>query len=75
MGGYAGSEFDVGPSPVLTGDDPVLRQTYTGSYHTGMAQFTFCDGSVKSLRSTMNRLSWYALITRDGKEIISQDSY
>jgi prepilin-type N-terminal cleavage/methylation domain-containing protein/prepilin-type processing-associated H-X9-DG protein len=75
VGGYAGSEFDVGPSPVLTGDDPVLRQTYTSSYHTGMAQFTFCDGSVKSLRSTMNRLSWYALITRDGKEIVSQDSY
>jgi prepilin-type N-terminal cleavage/methylation domain-containing protein len=75
VGGYAGSEFDVGPSPVLVGDDPTLRQSYTSSYHTGEAQFTFCDGSVRSLRSTMNRLTWYAVITRDGKEVVSSDSY
>ncbi|HKI20697.1 MAG TPA: DUF1559 domain-containing protein, partial [Isosphaeraceae bacterium] len=75
VGGYAGSEFDVGPSPVLVGDDPILRQSYTSSYHTGEALFTFCDGSVKGLKSTMNQATWYALITRDGKEVISQDSY
>jgi prepilin-type N-terminal cleavage/methylation domain-containing protein/prepilin-type processing-associated H-X9-DG protein len=75
VGGYAGSEFDVGPTPVLVGDDPILRQSYTSSYHTGQAHFTFCDGSVKPLRSTMNRAAWYALITRDGKEVVSQDSY
>ncbi len=75
VGGYGGSEFDVGPSPVFTGDDPTLRQSYTSSYHTGQALFTFCDGSVRPLRSTMNRATWYAVITRDGKEVIGDDAF
>lgn len=75
VGGYAGSEFDVGPTPVLVGDDPFLQQIYTGSFHTGEALFAFCDGSVKGLKSTVNTVVWYALITRNGKEVISGDSY
>jgi prepilin-type N-terminal cleavage/methylation domain-containing protein/prepilin-type processing-associated H-X9-DG protein len=74
VGGYAGSEFDVGPTPVMSGD-PILQRSYTCSYHTGQAHFAFCDGSVKPLRATMNRATWYAVITRDGKEVISADSY
>jgi prepilin-type N-terminal cleavage/methylation domain-containing protein/prepilin-type processing-associated H-X9-DG protein len=74
VGGYAGSEFDVGPTPVMLGD-PILQRSYTCSFHTGQAHFAFCDGSVKRLQATMNRAVWYAVITRDGKEIVSQDSY
>jgi prepilin-type N-terminal cleavage/methylation domain-containing protein/prepilin-type processing-associated H-X9-DG protein len=74
VGGYAGSEFDVGPTPVMLGD-PDLQRSYTCSYHSGNAHFAFCDGSVRPLRATMNRATWYAVITRDGKEVIGPDAY
>jgi hypothetical protein len=34
-----------------------------------------CDGSVRPVRSTINRDTWYALLTRDGREVISADAY
>lgn len=74
VGGYAGSEFDVGPIPVMAGD-PDLRKSYTCSFHPDGAHFAFCDGSVKPLRAKMNRAAWYAVITRDGMEVIGADAY
>jgi prepilin-type processing-associated H-X9-DG protein len=74
VGGYAGSEFDVGPTPVMLGD-PILQRSYTCSFHSGQAHFAFCDGSVKPLPATLNRAVWYAVITRDGNEVFSQDAY
>ncbi len=75
VGGYAGSEFDVGTSPYLVTDDPFLRMVFAGSFHSSQTHFLFCDGSVHPIRSTINRDTWYALITRDGKEVISADAY
>ena len=75
VGGYAGSEFDVGPSPYLVTDDPLLRMVFSGSFHSGQTHFVFCDGSVRPLRSTMDKKTWYAVITRDGKEVVSADAY
>ena len=75
VGGYAGSEFDVGPNPYLVTDDPFLRMVFAGSFHTGQTHFVFCDGSVHPLRSTTNTTIWYALITRYGREVISTDAY
>jgi prepilin-type N-terminal cleavage/methylation domain-containing protein/prepilin-type processing-associated H-X9-DG protein len=74
VGGYAGSEFDVGPSPYLATEDPLLRMVFPGSFHSSQTHFLFCDGAVHPLRSTMNRDIWYAIITRDGKETISSDA-
>ena len=74
VGGYAGSEFDVAPSPYIATEDPLLRMIVPGSYHAGQVHFLFCDGAVHPLRSTANRTLWYAMITRDGKENISTDS-
>jgi prepilin-type N-terminal cleavage/methylation domain-containing protein len=74
VGGFAGSEFDVGPTPVMLGD-PILQRSYTCSFHSGVAHFAFCDGVVKPLRATMNQATWYAVITREGGEVISSDSY
>jgi prepilin-type N-terminal cleavage/methylation domain-containing protein/prepilin-type processing-associated H-X9-DG protein len=73
VGGYAGSEFDVGPSPYLVSDDPLLRMVFSGSFHPSQAYFLFCDGSVRPLRATMDKKTWYAIITRDGREIVSTD--
>jgi prepilin-type N-terminal cleavage/methylation domain-containing protein/prepilin-type processing-associated H-X9-DG protein len=75
VGGYAGSEFDVGPSPHLATDDPLLRMVFSGSFHASQTHFLFCDGSVHPLRSTLDKNTWYALITRDGREVISADAY
>jgi prepilin-type N-terminal cleavage/methylation domain-containing protein/prepilin-type processing-associated H-X9-DG protein len=74
VGGYAGSEFDVGPTPVMSGD-PILQMSYTCSFHSNGAHFAFCDGSVKSLPVSLNKAIWYAVITRYGREVVSQDSF
>jgi prepilin-type N-terminal cleavage/methylation domain-containing protein/prepilin-type processing-associated H-X9-DG protein len=74
VGGFAGSEFEVGPIPVMSGD-PDLQRSYTCSYHPDGANFAFCDGSVKAIRATMNRVTWYAVITRDGREVVGGDAY
>jgi prepilin-type N-terminal cleavage/methylation domain-containing protein len=75
VGGFAGSEFDVGPTPYLITDDPFLRMVFPGSFHASQTHFLFCDGAVHPLRATMNKNTWYAIITRDGKEIIGADAY
>ena len=75
VGGYAGSEFDVAPAPHFLTDEPFLRMVFTGSFHAGQTHFVFCDGSVHPLRSSLDKNTWYALITRDGKEVISADAY
>jgi prepilin-type processing-associated H-X9-DG protein len=75
VGGYAGSEFDAGPSPYLVTDDPFLRMVFPGSFHSSQTHFVFCDGSVHPIRSTINRDTWYALLTRDGREVFSADAY
>ena len=75
VGGWAGSEFDVWTSPNYTDPDPIAISVYSGSFHPGGAHFAFCDGSVRLLKSTTNKAIWYALTTRDGKEVVSADAY
>jgi prepilin-type N-terminal cleavage/methylation domain-containing protein/prepilin-type processing-associated H-X9-DG protein len=75
VGGYAGSEFDMGPSPYFITDDPLLRMIFPGSFHPGQTHFLFCDGSVRPLRAAVDRVTWYALATRDGRETVSADAY
>jgi len=75
VGGYAGSQFDVGPSPYFVTNDPFLPMVFPGSFHASQTHFVFCDGSVHPLRSTINKAIWYALTTRYGREIISTDAY
>ncbi len=83
VGGYGGSEFDVYLTPAYDEPTPVgnnppppsFAVAYTGSYHPGGAHFAFCDGSVRWLKTATNQTIWYALTTRDGKEVISSDSF
>jgi prepilin-type processing-associated H-X9-DG protein len=73
VGGWAGSEFDVGPSPCYKGSDPRGNTVYSGSDHQGLLNVGFADGSVRSLSETLNRKVWYGLITRDGGEKVRTD--
>ena len=70
-----GSEFDVSPTINLITNDPLVMRVFPGSFHTGQTHFLFCDGSVHPLKWTLNQTVWYGLITRYGREVISQDAY
>ncbi len=45
------------------------------SGHPGGCNVLFADGSVKFIKSTINRTTWWQLGTRNGGEVISADSY
>ena len=45
------------------------------SRHPGVVNVTFCDGSVRPVKSSVNVNVWWALGTRDGGEVVSSDAY
>jgi prepilin-type N-terminal cleavage/methylation domain-containing protein/prepilin-type processing-associated H-X9-DG protein len=45
------------------------------SRHPGGCNFTFCDGSVRFIRETINPQTFSNLATRAGGEVISEDSF
>jgi prepilin-type N-terminal cleavage/methylation domain-containing protein/prepilin-type processing-associated H-X9-DG protein len=45
------------------------------SYHPGGVNASFCDGSVKFIKDTVNPSTWFALGTKAGGEVISADQY
>ncbi|HWL07739.1 MAG TPA: DUF1559 domain-containing protein [Planctomicrobium sp.] len=42
------------------------------SYHTGGVNVGMCDGSVRFVSNSVNRDTWWALLTRDGGEVIGE---
>ena len=47
----------------------------SGSWHPGGVNALLADGSVKFIKSTINRMTWWALGTRAGGEVLSADQY
>jgi prepilin-type N-terminal cleavage/methylation domain-containing protein/prepilin-type processing-associated H-X9-DG protein len=45
------------------------------SYHPGGVNAAMCDGSVKFLKNSINIITWMALGTSQGAEVISADSF
>src|SRR5437764_5454313 len=45
------------------------------SYHPGGVNVVLADGSVRFIKSSVNYLTWYALATQAGGEVISSDQY
>jgi prepilin-type processing-associated H-X9-DG protein len=45
------------------------------SHHPGVANVLFADGSVKSIKGSVNIQTWWALGTRAGGEVVSADAY
>jgi prepilin-type N-terminal cleavage/methylation domain-containing protein/prepilin-type processing-associated H-X9-DG protein len=45
------------------------------SYHSGGVNVCFADGSVRFIKDSINPVSWLALGTRAGGEVVSADSY
>jgi prepilin-type processing-associated H-X9-DG protein len=45
------------------------------SYHPGGVNTLFADGSVKFVKDSISDITWWALGTKNGGEVISADSY
>ena len=60
---------DVTPSTI--GDAFYARRF--GSYHPGVCQFAFCDGSVRPIRTSIDPASLTRLAVRNDGEVISGD--
>ena len=43
--------------------------------HPGGVNVTMADGSVKFIKNTLSRQTWWALATKAGGEVISADQY
>jgi len=49
--------------------------TAARSYHSGGVNIAFCDGSVKFIKDSINLVTWRALGTRAGGEVVGADQY
>ncbi len=49
--------------------------TAARSYHPGGVNVTFCDGSVRFIKNSVDALVWRKLGTKAGGEVISSDAY
>ncbi len=45
------------------------------SRHPGIANVLFCDGSVRAVKNSVNAVTWWAVGTKAGGEVISADAY
>ena len=54
---------------------PQRISTTANSLHSGGVNAAMADGSVRFFKTTVNLVTWRALGTRNGGEVISSDSY
>jgi prepilin-type processing-associated H-X9-DG protein len=46
-----------------------------GSRHPGVVNVLMMDGSVRGIKSTINPVSWWAIGSMAGNEVVSADAY
>ncbi|MFO0849363.1 MAG: DUF1559 domain-containing protein [Gemmataceae bacterium] len=63
---------DASPSTQLPGSDAVYARRF-GSWHPGVCQFAFCDGSVKAVRTSIDGDNLRRLAVRNDGEVLSAD--
>jgi len=72
------SQYPVGGCQNGSGNEAWANGAWAmgaASAHPGGANVLFCDGSVKFVKSSIGRVTWMGLGTRNGGEVISADSY
>ena len=70
--------LNLGTSTVSgnTNGNQTCAHTAARSYHAGAGvNAAFCDGSVKFIKNTINAVTWAALGSIAGNEVISADAY
>jgi len=56
--------------------DPSYGYSYgLSSNHPGGVNVSFGDGSVRFIKDSISRITWWAIATRNGGEVVSSDSY
>lgn len=58
-----------------TGNAPFYTLIGASSNHPGGVNVSFLDGSVRFVKNTINAVTWRALATKAGGEVVSADSY
>ena len=71
---YPGLDLDLNGKNEEEGG-PTFAAINARSYHPGGVNALFADGSVKFIKSTVNGLTWRALGTVAGGEIVGADAY
>jgi prepilin-type processing-associated H-X9-DG protein len=78
-GGFSAIQTPNKKACYFTGSNTKGHPTSTiigaSSYHPGGVNVGMLDGSVKFIKDTINPLTWWALATKAGGEVISADSY
>jgi prepilin-type processing-associated H-X9-DG protein len=59
----------------VSNGNQTCAHTAARSYHPGGVNISFCDGSVKFIKNTINPTVWLALGSIRGGEVVSADSY
>ena len=73
-GGYFHTVQPNGKSCIYSGVGTPPNPYNASSYHPGGVNVALLDGSVKFIKSSINYMTWHALGSRAGGEIISADS-
>lgn len=71
----AGIEYDIDLVTQVEGSSasiPTYASVTSRSYHTGGCNVLFMDGSVKNVNNTVNPTTWFALGSRNGREILGE---
>jgi prepilin-type N-terminal cleavage/methylation domain-containing protein/prepilin-type processing-associated H-X9-DG protein len=66
-----GHSCDLG----VTSSDSDAEATTAGSRHPGVANTLMMDGSVRSVKSSINPMTWWAIISMAGAEVVSADAF
>lgn len=73
------NQYSGGPNTYYGDPDWSSRRAYSNtgfkSHHAGGANFLFVDGSVHFLKQSINMITYCALGSRNGGEVISSDAY
>jgi prepilin-type N-terminal cleavage/methylation domain-containing protein/prepilin-type processing-associated H-X9-DG protein len=63
---FGGSKTQGHPTSTIIG---------ASSYHPGGVNVGFLDGSVKFIKDSVNQLTWWAIATKSGGEVVSADAF
>jgi prepilin-type N-terminal cleavage/methylation domain-containing protein/prepilin-type processing-associated H-X9-DG protein len=59
----------------VTSSDSDVEATTAGSRHPGVVNCVMLDGSVRTVKSSVNPITWWAIASMNGGEVVSADSY
>jgi prepilin-type N-terminal cleavage/methylation domain-containing protein len=69
------SAYNGMPGCNLIGNDSTLQSLNARSHHVGGVTVAFCDGSVHFIGDWIDLVTWRALATTNGREVISGGAY